>query len=47
MLAEAGAEPVDCHGNVFVLVGVDSYDYPGAIEVCDGGHSCLLVLRVG
>ena len=47
VLTPAGAEAVDCHGYVLVLVGVDSYDYSGGVKMCDGGHSCLLVLRVG
>ena len=47
VLAQAGAEAVDCHGYVLVPMGVDPHDYPGGIEMCDGGHSCLLVLRVG
>ena len=47
MFTQAGPETVDGDGYVFVLVGIDSYDYAGGVETCDGGHSCLLVLRVG
>ena len=47
MFTQAGAEPVDCHGHVLALVSIDPHHYPGGVETCDGGHSCLLVLRVG
>lgn len=35
MFTQAGPEPVDGDGNMFVPVGIDSYDYPGAVEMCD------------
>ena len=35
------------NGNMLVLVGVDPHNNPGGIEMRDGGHSRLLVLRVG
>ena len=46
-LTQAGPEPVDGDGNVCALVSIDPHHYPGAVELCDLGLSCLLVLRVG
>ena len=43
VLTQAGAESVDGNGNVLILVCVDSHHYPGGVEMCDVGHSCLFV----
>jgi len=31
MLTQTGAQPVDGHGYVLILVGVDSNDYPNTV----------------
>ena len=40
---KADSEPVDGHGNVFVLVGIDANNYAQNVEMCGVGHSYLLV----
>lgn len=47
VLAQTDAKPVDCHGHVLIFVSVDSNHCPDAAQMCDGGHSCLLVFRAG
>ncbi len=42
-LTQVGAEAIDGNGDVLILVSIDSHHYPGGIEMCDLGHSCLLV----
>lgn len=44
---KTGSDPVDGHGYVFVLMGIDANDYTQCVEMCDVGHSCLLFQQWG